>query len=296
MKASQKVTEESNSQPSYSEQCLTQTIKSQTSNELNRTRTETQNKEISQNSDRSTCLPQINLDLELNMNSNCQSIQKVDENLAQKTTQNTDKELPMISEENINLNGENQYLEYDIFHQAFDYLQPRVLEPSIGSVDFSKHQPMNVEHKNQLKKTKSVSLGGIFLESLNILNDELDSEIQTQSSDNSVKMLSRDQSKCSVVSLKRYKDLDHNSNEVRYDIPKGSDLHMLFKNIPTSNNIKVAMDVTLGDMGFNRNYCDYKNTDCNEDLEAAETYEMILKMYPKENKKIIDVRKKRKIK
>lgn len=310
LKASQKVTEPnyeeiSNSQSSQSDQCLTQNSQSQDeameTNQPSKTQEKTsQGLFITQKG-----FSQMNLHLDHNLNSVRQSLCRL-----QNEREHIVQEPSTLAKANIsNMEQESQYFQsYNPFEQALDYLEPftpmESLMPLVETDNdghWLPNQPINENYQLKLKdsKKKSVSLGGILLGTLNILNDDIDSVIQTQESDkSSVKALSRNQSKCSVVSLKRYRDLDHNSND-NLPIPISKDFNILLKSAPIGNNIKVAMDITLGDMGFNRFYSDYiKSVGYHEEVdpEANKTYELMLKMYAKENKKLIDVRKKRKIK
>lgn len=156
--------------------------------------------------------------------------------------------------------------------------------------------------QNTTRTKNKTDLGGILFGSLNLLNNEeidYSQETLTQSDNLSIQMLSRNQSHCSVVSLKKYKDLDYNSNDNiviqpnnMHTIPRGKDFYKLFDTLLSNNYVKsVAMDTNLGDMGFNVKYTDYIKSvgfDAETNNEANETYEKMLQMYPEENKKISD--------
>lgn len=318
LKASQKVIDEiSNSQTSESNQSLRQISQSQTEAfKTNQALIKTQNEaSTSQTSDLLLTqmeLSQMNLHLNQNFKPDNQNSLCTGQYMSQK---NINQGFSNVAEANpITMEYHDQLQSYDTFHQTLDCLQPfNPIDALIPSVVTTAHYQDSLCHNRAINmenyetyqprnSKKSFSLGGILLGSLNLLNDDdIDLEIQTQESEkSSVKMLSRNQSKCSVVSLKKYKNLDHNSNEnLPNMIPKEKDLCMLFKSNPKSNKVKVPMDIMLGDIGFNRQYCDYiKNVGYHDkvDAEANKSYELMLKMYENKNRKLIDVRKKRKIK
>ncbi|RVE46518.1 hypothetical protein evm_008809 [Chilo suppressalis] len=148
------------------------------------------------------------------------------------------------------------------------------------------------------KNRNSNPFSGLIFDSINILNEEemALTPNNTQESDRtSVKELDRQLSHSSVASLKVYKDLDSKSFENKlnneHKILEKDDYINLFLNKPIIDNFKpVGMSIVNGDMGFNMHYADivknsYVNADDNdENLEIKDTLEMILKMYPKENK------------
>lgn len=247
------------------------------------------------------------------------AIEKGDENATKNIDKNctTSEKLPSFNEtfhhSNV-LSNEINYLE-NLTLNDYDLTQ----NYNNGNLD---NNYTNISlPKNSINKGNSFS--GILTGSYNILNDENiilsqssthNFNISALSKSNSINEQSQNgsqnsdkfvhnlgQKEPSIASLKVYKDLDAKSFEnktTEHKIPLGDDFLNLFKDkIEKKHDKYIAMSVMSGDMGFNMKYSDFiknSNTKGKENSEGHETYEMILKMYQKDNKKLIGMKKKKK--
>lgn len=188
------------------------------------------------------------------------------------------------------------------FNQTYQYLNNNMT--TIVHENYINHQ---IIIRNGVKMNKKHSLDGVILGSLKVLIDDNLVSSQNVTTDeisdgSSVKNLSqsRQESFCSVKSLKVYKNLDCNSFEGtadRYDILAEDFLNLFSEfNKPKDMEMPVAMSTQYGDIGLNIKYTDYLNTidyrDTEMTAEENNTAMIILEMYPNENIIISKINKK----